>query len=76
MAYKKTGNEAKKPEILPHIWKLTMLKAALQFTELKMDFLINDVGSYRYSSFKKENSKKKKKKKIQVKLSVSHHTPV
>ena len=31
-----------------------MLKAALQFTELKMDFLINGVRSCRYSLFKKK----------------------
>lgn len=57
MAYKKTGNEAKKARnTTTHLEIDYMLKTALQFTALKMDFLINGLGSYRYSSFKKENS--------------------
>lgn len=33
-----------------------MLKAALQFTELTMDILINGVGSNEYNSLKKKKS--------------------
>lgn len=38
-----------------HLVTEYMLKAALQFTELTMDILINGVGSNEYNSLKKKN---------------------